>query len=616
MGQMDIDTHRNARETTPEQWLRAYRKSGDPAALGALFDACAPGLFRVALAISGDAAAAEDAVQETFLAVLAGAHGSDLSRPVRPWLVRILRNKLVDARRRSRRRVDPFRLAPKVLPADPGTEAERAEMIERVRAEIDRLPPPYRAVALLCWEYGLTPGEIAHVRRESPGTVRSTLSRALGRLRRALAGATAILVVLGIRPRTGLTAVRKTVLAQAASASLAAPGFLRIGGAFVSHTTAAVILCATFLAGGVAGGIAFPAAPPESATVAPRPEPSPPDRPSDSAARAKRTRVAVERLTSPDRPGRDLRDRIPDLLDMLDGEWRSAFTVGNLLASFDGAAVLPVLTERWATIDVEDRRQILKAFAFARHPRLLDVMHLGMSDPAPILTNAAAYHLIGVAGRDFRLDLSDYAAWRRENEGRTLREVLLATNLRIADRVEAATPAGMDVLAPILAAHAWKIARLPEARVRLLASVEPWLARAGPDILPPLLETVNELAPGREFFERAVLPRAAESAVLRPIVFVALGRREHAWATDRLVAEVDGADPTTVAAAAGALVGIGDFTVVPRMLAAMRAAVRPDVRSAIESAVEDLVGIDRPGADSASWESWWEQNRKHYDREK
>jgi len=127
---------------------------------------------------------------------------------------------------------------------------------------------------------------------------------------------------------------------------------------------------------------------------------------------------------------------------------------------------------------------------------------------------------------------------------------------------------------------------------------------------------VNELAPGREFFERAVLPRAAESAVLRPIVFVALGRREHAWATDRLVAEVDGADPTTVAAAAGALVGIGDFTVVPRMLAAMRAAVRPDVRSAIESAVEDLVGIDRPGADSASWESWWEQNRKHYDREK
>ena len=48
--------------------------SGDLDALGHLFDLSAPGLLRLALRVTGDAVEADDVLQETFLAVLKGAH--------------------------------------------------------------------------------------------------------------------------------------------------------------------------------------------------------------------------------------------------------------------------------------------------------------------------------------------------------------------------------------------------------------------------------------------------------------------------------------------------------------------------------------------------------------
>ena len=61
-----------------------WRRDRDPAALGALFDAAAPGLFRLALSLTPDAAAAEDALQETFLLAMEEAERHDPARPVLP----------------------------------------------------------------------------------------------------------------------------------------------------------------------------------------------------------------------------------------------------------------------------------------------------------------------------------------------------------------------------------------------------------------------------------------------------------------------------------------------------------------------------------------------------
>ena len=202
---------------TPESLLDRFRRTRDPEALGELFDRTAPELFRIALSLAPDAAAAEDALQETFLALFEAASRHEAGRAVVPWLVGILKVKVHEARRRVRRTPDRRRLA---LPEDgDGVEgaARRRERTEPVRRALEALPEPYRAVALLRWRYGLSPAEIAHVRDEPPGTVWSLLSRALARHRKGL-GRLAC-AVLGAPHPPGRGAVKQSVLAKTALAT-------------------------------------------------------------------------------------------------------------------------------------------------------------------------------------------------------------------------------------------------------------------------------------------------------------------------------------------------------------------------------------------------------------
>ncbi len=204
---------------TLEQHLLRYRELGDPADLGAAFDATAPVLFRMAMAWTHDATAAEDALQETFVVALEHLDRWDAGRPAMPWLVGILHMRARAHRRDVRRVPDAVRVAA----AHPGPaegegavdEAlEHGEDAAEIRRAIDALEEPYRSVALLRWRYGLSPAEIADVRGEHPGTTRSLLSRALGRMRGALR-ATAALLILPAAAK-GLDAVREAVLAHAA----------------------------------------------------------------------------------------------------------------------------------------------------------------------------------------------------------------------------------------------------------------------------------------------------------------------------------------------------------------------------------------------------------------
>jgi len=62
-----------------------------------------PYLLRYASLQLRDAQAAEDAVQETLLAALAGEHGFGQRASLRTWLTGILKHKIVDAIRRTTR---------------------------------------------------------------------------------------------------------------------------------------------------------------------------------------------------------------------------------------------------------------------------------------------------------------------------------------------------------------------------------------------------------------------------------------------------------------------------------------------------------------------------------
>ena len=241
--------------------LARFRESGDPRALAALFDAAAPGLFRTALHLAPDAASAEDALQEAFLALIEAARRGDRIDSVGGWLAGTLRNKVLRGRRTESRAPDPLRLEPRILDRDPPSEAARAEEIARVRAALEELPEPYREPAILRWRYGVEPAAIAHARGVPPGTVRSLLSRAAERLRASLGALAGI--VFDARPARGLDAVRGDLLRAAETGVLvpaAGAAAAVLGGVLVAKKSmagaaiVAVCLCLLLLGWWWTGG--------------------------------------------------------------------------------------------------------------------------------------------------------------------------------------------------------------------------------------------------------------------------------------------------------------------------------------------------------------------------
>ncbi len=225
----------------PDALLRRWRDAGDAAALGALFDATAPELFSVALHLCRDPALAEDALQETFLAALRHLDRFEADRRVVPWLAGILRNKVHEVRRFGARAPDPRRLPLPPDPEGPLAAAATAEEEARVRAALEDLEEPYREVAILRWRHGLEPAEIAAAKRMAPGTVRSLLHRAAGRLKRDLVGLPVLLLLReGPAAPRGLAAVRAEVIRRAPlpvlpAAAAGSASALLLGGALVAN---------------------------------------------------------------------------------------------------------------------------------------------------------------------------------------------------------------------------------------------------------------------------------------------------------------------------------------------------------------------------------------------
>jgi RNA polymerase sigma-70 factor (ECF subfamily) len=140
---------------------------------------------RLALGLVGDAALAEDLVQDTWLAALRRRPSAD--QPLRPWLGTVLRNAARQAFRGGARRGERQALARAPAPvAGPEELAERLEVERRLTDELARLDEPFRSTLMLRYYEQLEPGEIARRQGLPAGTVRWRVKRGLERLRERL----------------------------------------------------------------------------------------------------------------------------------------------------------------------------------------------------------------------------------------------------------------------------------------------------------------------------------------------------------------------------------------------------------------------------------------------
>lgn len=149
-------------------------------------------VYNVALRMVGQADAAEDVTQDTFLLAYRSLH-QFRGGIFRAWLLRIATNRCYDElRRRQRRPADSFeeltfeprpQWSSMAAGEEPHERAERLELAGALQQVLAQLQDDQRIVVILSDVQGYSYDEIAAITNVSLGTVKSRLSRGRARLR-------------------------------------------------------------------------------------------------------------------------------------------------------------------------------------------------------------------------------------------------------------------------------------------------------------------------------------------------------------------------------------------------------------------------------------------------
>jgi RNA polymerase sigma-70 factor (ECF subfamily) len=169
------------RTSTDDAVLVLRCQGGDARAFSALVDRWHPRLLRHAARLVGDAHAAGDITQDTWIAAIDGLQRLDDVDAFGSWLFRILTNKSTDWIRRRERRWhlwDRFRRRPQ-----PEPPAEGHTSYESVHQAIAALPREHAEVVALHYLEEFNVQQVAEILGVPAGTVKSRLHYARVRLR-------------------------------------------------------------------------------------------------------------------------------------------------------------------------------------------------------------------------------------------------------------------------------------------------------------------------------------------------------------------------------------------------------------------------------------------------
>ncbi|HTI33555.1 MAG TPA: sigma-70 family RNA polymerase sigma factor [Miltoncostaea sp.] len=170
---------------------------GDAEAFEVVYDRHARVAYSLAFRLLGERGAAEDLVQDAFLAVWRNAAGYTPARgSVRNWLLSIVHNRGVDRLRTlaaMARRRDALEQAELQRPdgVDAAELGVGRVMAGHLREELSRLPGDQFEVLKLAYYGGFTHHEIAEMLGLPLGTVKSRMRLGLERLRRGMGAAEA-----------------------------------------------------------------------------------------------------------------------------------------------------------------------------------------------------------------------------------------------------------------------------------------------------------------------------------------------------------------------------------------------------------------------------------------
>ena len=166
----------------------------DPDAFRVFYDRHGGAAYSLAHRIVGDPQIAEDVTQEAFLSIWRSKARFDPARgSVRAWALGIVRNRAIDALRRSARPAPKLDLDDEaVLDSQPApqrtdTEAIRRETAGRLRGVLGLLPREQLQVVALAYFGGFSHTEIAEMVGVPLGTIKGRMRLGLEKVRATLA---------------------------------------------------------------------------------------------------------------------------------------------------------------------------------------------------------------------------------------------------------------------------------------------------------------------------------------------------------------------------------------------------------------------------------------------
>ncbi len=169
-----------------EQRLIERAAQGDPLAVRTLYERHAPRVFAVVRRIVGDDHRAEDCAQEAWINALRGLSGFRRDARFGTWIHRIAVNQALQMQRKAGTRRDRESELHEELSVAP---TRRDVLLEdRIAEALDRVPERMRQVLVLHDVEGYTHEEIGELLAVSPGTSKSQLFKARGRMRELLRG--------------------------------------------------------------------------------------------------------------------------------------------------------------------------------------------------------------------------------------------------------------------------------------------------------------------------------------------------------------------------------------------------------------------------------------------
>ncbi len=185
-------------QQTQDRQLIARIEQGDQAAFSALYDRLSGPLYSLAIKMLGDAAEAEDTLQEVCLQVWRRAGSYDPSQSsVFSWAVLITRGKVIDRLRARGRRLrvvagstddeeSPIVSSDASTAESAANNVSRNEEGTRVRSILQALPAEQREAIEMAFFSELTHHDIAQRLNQPLGTIKARIRRGLLRLRDGL----------------------------------------------------------------------------------------------------------------------------------------------------------------------------------------------------------------------------------------------------------------------------------------------------------------------------------------------------------------------------------------------------------------------------------------------